>query len=318
MRELKTFRLQEGSIVTPGGEALYSEFYRPYPEVPPLGTIVLVHGLGEHLGRYQHVFEDLTAKGYQVLAFDLRGHGRSTGKRGHVRTFLEYAEDLHAVVKQARKDPYPVFLLAHSMGALIVLQYIMQGSYDSKNPNLQGCVLIGIPIKPTIEASNVKQMSALFLKKLGVVLSFANEVDPRYLSRDERIGQAYQKDVLVTRTVTSTWFAAFLEAIQDVTQNVREVDIPILFLHGGDDRIAHPDGSRVIFQSYPFEQKQLHIYEGCYHELLNEDCHQGILEEIHHWFQNDKSSVKKKEGQLGSFYPSQKSISDSVLVKGDT
>lgn len=278
----KPYHIHEQSLQGTGGTALYVERYRPLSGEPK-ATLVIVHGLGEHSGRYEHVAKYFVEKGYQVVCYDHQGHGRSSGTRAHVRSFRDYRNDLATVVQWADDAKHlPVFLLAHSMGALIALDFL---GHHSTGKIIRAATLIGIPLKPHVEASPLTQMAGTLLSVVWPTLAFNNDVDPRYLARNEEVGRKYLSDPLVLRKVTAGWFVEFMRAIEQSTRDLQHLETPILFLHGGEDRIAHPDGSRVAFQAYPGEDKQLHIYEGCFHELLNEDDHLGILDEIREWFQ---------------------------------
>ena len=284
----------DDAIQSPSGGALFFELRKPdKSQGTPIGTVVVVHGLGEHQERYVHIAELLLEKGYQVLTYDHKGHGRSTGKRGHIQDFKEYTDDLHAVIKKAQSfhPDIPIFLLGHSMGALVALMYLH--NYHNITP-VQSVVLIGIPVKPVVEISPVKEILSMICAVVAPKAAFSIGLDSRFLSRNEEVGIAYDNDPLVLKKVTAGWYNAFQRAEAEVMNGLNAIATPALFLHGSDDRIAHPDGSRAVFQKYPSEQKQLHIYEGCYHELLNEDCHPGIVDEIHHWYQQSMEGLSQQ------------------------
>ena len=282
-------RLLESSIPSPLGGALFYQWFRFQEEAK--GTLLFVHGLAEHIGRYSHIFKEFNQRGYDVLAYDHRGHGRSSGERGHINDFKDYVIDLKTVVQFAKTLKPPLFILAHSLGCLISFLYMIEEDHQKQ---FQAGAFIGFPLKPLLPASPLKKVLALKFGKLIPKMNFGTDINPHFLSRNERIREKYLEDPLILKKVTAGWYLAYLEALEKFPKDLGELLLPALFLHGGDDQITHPDGSRVVFQNYSDTQKQLHIYEGCFHELLNETCYGSICKEIDLWFE----PFSKKDHEL--------------------
>ena len=284
--KLGSIHQQEEAVKTRDGLALWVNFFRPDVEIK--GTVVIAHGLAEHHERYQHVIKFFLKHGFGVVAYDMRGHGRSEGARCFVSKFSTFSDDLETVLRAIKDPERPIFLLGHSMGSLVVMDFLNRN--QGKIP-IQAVAVVGMPIKPTVEVSNIKKIFAQIFNLTYPHLALSAGIDSRLLSRDERVGKAYDQDPLVCKKVTVGWYQAFTAAVESVPQSLREINVPALFLHGGDDRIAHPDGSRVMFQVYPCPDKQLHIYEGCYHELLNEEGKEQIMGEILGWFEKHAQTM---------------------------
>jgi len=243
-------------------------FYRRYKASPEKARMIITHGLGEHSGRYLNVINRLLPKGISIFAPDFRGHGKSDGKRGHVLSFGEYLEDLYSVFGVAIKEKKPgikCFLLGHSLGGLIAINYAI-----SRQETIDGLIIsspsLGVAVKvPAIKAVLGKAMSSLWPG-----LSLNNELDASKISHDEKVVAAYRNDPLVHDRVTVRWFTEFLSAMENANKQASEIKVPFLMQLAGDDHLVDVAASKFFFERVSSKDKTLHVYDGLYHEGYNE------------------------------------------------
>lgn len=231
------------------------------------GTVLVVHGIGEHGGRYKNVEEALLPAGWNVFTYDHRGHGRSTGRRTHVDRFDDYADDLQRVFDEVQSlaGKGKIFVWGHSMGGLITTVWA-----GLRRPAVWGAILVAPPYRIAVPVPKVKILAAKLLSNVVPTLALANEVDPSLLSRDPSVGKAYATDALVERKATVRWGAEFLAAVDRVNARASEVQVPYLLLHGTADKITSSEGSREFHAKTASSDKTLSIYEGYFHEMHNE------------------------------------------------
>lgn len=233
----------------------------------PKGSVLVVHGIGEHGGRYKNVEDALVPAGWNVFTYDHRGHGRSTGRRTHVDRFDNYADDLQRVFDevQALAGKGKIFIWGHSMGGLISTVWA-----GLRRTAVWGAILSAPPYRIAVPVPKAKIIAAKILSNVVPTLALANEVDPGLLSRDPAVGKAYATDALVERKATVRWGAEFLAAVDLVNARAGEVQVPYLLVHGSADKITSADGSREFHAKTASSDKTLSIYDGYFHELHNE------------------------------------------------
>jgi len=241
-------------------------------------VIVIIHGLCEHSGRYDHVTERLNYFGYSVYRFDNRGHGRSGGERGYVADFNEFIDDTEKVVAMARREnpTLPVFMLGHSLGGFIA------ASFGIKYPGfLSGQVLSGAAttIQPLLAGLEGVDFSATARDPIPNNLT-------EQVSRDPQVVKAYQEDPLNLKEFTTQLMSeALIRGARWLMNNTGAYAYPCLVLHGGADSIVTPDASRYFYEHIASPDKELKIYPGLYHEILNEPEKDAVLEDIHRWLE---------------------------------
>ena len=194
-----------------GDLELHFSCWRPRGVAP--AVIALVHGIGEHSGRYTTLVIHLTASGLAVCGFDHRGHGRSPGKRGHISSWSEYREDVKAFLARVRQQfpNRPVFLYGHSLGALVVSEFVL-----ADPDGLAGLIVSGIPLQPTGVAKPYLISMARMLSRVWPTLSVSQGMDGGRLSRDEEVVREYEEDPLVHHVWSMRWGAETLSAIERV------------------------------------------------------------------------------------------------------
>lgn len=286
------------SFSTPSGEILHAEFW--LGKAPARATVIVMHGVAGHGGRYQHVLQHLRARGYHGIIYDQRGHGRSTGRRGHIDSFDDYARDLALVVARARTLKLPVHLIACGMGALSALHYLFE---RPKFSGITAVALLGVPILPLVQPARVQEISSKVWGRFFPVLSLPALARRQNIPADEQIVASFESDPLVLRRLTAGWYAAFLKIVEHLRQinpfAFNDLDVPAYFLHGGQDPIADPEGSREMFSRYPTLRKRLSILWDSTHELLNQKGFETILDDITQWF-DESVGYERVQPWLGS------------------
>lgn len=245
------------------------------------GTVVLVHGLGEHIGRHHRLAERIASAGWLVYGADLRGHGRSGGRRGHVARFGEYLDDLSLVLAAARAEggARPVVLAGHSLGALIALRLVE----TRRVAELLGLVLSGIGLEPVLRVPRWKRLAGRIGAWICPRLPVSNEIDPRALSRDEAVCEAYVRDPLVHRTVTPAWFREFEGARRTALRDAGSVTVPVLLVHGEADGLVSAEGSRRLAAALGGAAVTLRIYPGARHEVFTDSRCPEALADVEAW-----------------------------------
>jgi acylglycerol lipase len=238
------------------------------PPGRPVGAVVLVHGLGEHLGRYHALAGRLAAGGRLVLGADLRGHGGSGGARGHVERFDDYLDDLALVLGAAREGAggRPRVLVGHSLGALVALRFVETRGAGG----LAGLVLSGIGLAPTVAVPWWKRVVGRVGDRVCPRVPFDNEIDPRGLASDPAVGEAFRTDPLAHRVVTPRWFRQFERARARALADAARVRLPVLILHGRDDPIVSWRGAEALARAMTSADVTLRVYPGSRHEVFND------------------------------------------------
>ncbi len=240
-------------------------------------TLLITHGLAEHMGRYQHVAEAFCAAGYRVVGLELRGHGDSEGKRGHVDHWSCYGDDLAAAVEFVGG---PCTLLAHSMGGLVVLDRLR----DPLPHPIDAMVLTNPLLGVRVEAPAIKLMTAGLLSKLLPRISLSNELETRHISRDPDVVSAYEQDPRVYSTITPRWYTEMRAAMERVAASAAQGRVPLLMVTSDADQICDPHAARRLANHWAADSDQL-LYPELYHEVLNEPEKDQILAEILAWLQ---------------------------------
>jgi acylglycerol lipase len=244
----------------------------------PRARVVLLHGYAEHVGRYAEVIAGLTGAGFECHALDLRGHGHSEGVRGHVLRFEEYLEDVDLFLESLPGTTLPRFLVGHSLGGLISLKYVL------RRPAAFGALAVSSPfLLPAMPVPWLKETLANAASHLAPTLLLDSGLDPRGISHDPAIVEAYIADPLVFKTVNTRWFFEVRKAQDEVLERAGEIVLPTLFLLGGADPIAQPERGRQVFERLGSMDKRLQVYEGLFHEVLNEVERERVLGDLLAW-----------------------------------
>lgn len=259
-----------------GTELYYKENFKEGMKA----IIIIVHGLCEHLGRYEYVTQKFNELGYGVVRFDNRGHGKSGGERGYVKNFMDFLYDTNEVVKfcKSKHKNIPIFMLGHSMGGFIVASYGSKYKGEVTGQILSGAAVIDLPVFE--ELKNSKEFEKNPLEKAPNSLS-------NLICRDEKVVLEYEKDPLVLKETTLKLLGeVFVKGVQWLKNNIKSYEYPCLILHGEDDKIVINKASKWMYSNISSNDKTLKIYEKCYHEILNEVEEKDIvIEDINKWIQ---------------------------------
>jgi alpha-beta hydrolase superfamily lysophospholipase len=268
-------RVNERSIVAPDGSA---RFLRSWlPATAPRAILAITHGFAEHGGRYAHVGEALARRGIAVHAIDLRGHGQSSGPRALVRSLDEYVDDADVMLSAAHDGATPRFILGHSMGGAVVAL-----AAATRPPDVRGVLLSGA-VLPLDGRRGIMSRVMRFVGRLFPRLPLA-KLKATDVSRDLDIVRRYDSDPLVYRgRIKAGLAAAMIDATRRIYERTPAVSSPLLVMHGTADALASPDGSRVFHERAGSPDKTLRLYEGFFHEILNEPERDRVIADIAAW-----------------------------------
>jgi alpha-beta hydrolase superfamily lysophospholipase len=278
--------LEEGFLDRHGRLRLY---WRRYSPAAPRATVVVIHGGGDHSGRYPGVTAALVHAGCEVALFDLRGHGRSDGNRWHIESFSDYLEDVDAFLGKVRADANgrKIFVLAHSMGGLIAAQWGLDPG--------RGIAGFVISQPYLANASAVPAFKVLAGRLAGAVfpsLPIKTGLESSDLTSDPDMQAWTDSDPLYIRTTTARWVAETLRAQAYVLGHASEFSYPLLVLLGTADPISSASAGRAFFESARSVDKEARQYEGYLHELFNESKRELPILDAVSWIE---ARAQKKE-----------------------
>jgi acylglycerol lipase len=245
-------------------------------------VLLVVHGIGEHSGRYLNVVNHFVPLGYAVYGLDHIGHGRSGGRREYVKRFEDFTITLSIfrdIVKAAQPGK-PVFLLGHSLGGLIATFYLLDHQADFK-----GAIISAPAIKISDNISKTTIIAGKILSFLapntGVLLLDSNSV-----SSDPAVVAAYVNDPLVFHgKIPARLGAELLKATIRVTAEVEKISLPFITLQGTADKLVEPSGAQMLYDRSSSKDKTIKFYEGFYHEVFNEPGRDRVLEDVESWLE---------------------------------
>ncbi len=269
----------EGTVRNSSNQCIYYRRWLP-PDVCK-AEIMIAHGLAEHGGRYSTLAERLIDKGYAIGVPDLSGHGRSGGYRGHIDSFSAYCDDLYCYHKSiAENSRKPVFLLGHSMGGVIALQYALL--YQS---SLCGLLLSAPCIKASMNTTPLHLLAAELLSVL-VPRMGVTRLPAHFLSRDKEVLSAYIDDPLVHRgKISARLGTQLIKAGRSMPKRSAQIDLPMLILQGTADRLCAPQGSRLVYDSVSSADRTLKFYEGFFHEVFSEPGNEQVFTDVEMWLE---------------------------------
>jgi alpha-beta hydrolase superfamily lysophospholipase len=267
----------EGTFPSAAGGTVYWQRWEP---ATTKAVVVLAHGLAEHSGRYAHVAGRLNDSGYALYAVDHWGHGRSEGTRANVERFSFVESDLGTLLSKAREEHpgLPVFLLGHSLGGLIALDYVVTRGESG----LTGLVLSG-PAVDTSAGSGIQKAAAGVLSRFAPNLGVL-DLDATAVSRDPAEVKKYVEDPLNhLGKIRARTGAEALLAVQRVVRGLPALKLPLLVMHGTEDRLAPVAGGKLVAEQAGSKDKTLKLYDGLFHEIFNEPERDAVLGDLVGW-----------------------------------
>lgn len=241
-------------------------------------VIILIHGIGEHVQRYNYWADLFKKEGIGFAGVDLPGHGRSEGKRGHIKNYSQLAEMIDILLTSCRKTfpGVPVFLYGHSLGGGILLDYILK-----KNPKIKGAIASAPLLRLGFEPPKSKLILASVMRYLLPGLIQSTGLNTAYLSHDLNVVEKYKTDPLVHDKISVSLFQGSMEAASYSLLHAVELKVPTLIIHGSDDMLTSPEGSKEF--AGKTKMAELKIWEGGYHELHNEPFKEEVFRYIINW-----------------------------------
>jgi alpha-beta hydrolase superfamily lysophospholipase len=264
------------TLTAADGTALFVNDWLPEGAVG--GGIVLMHGLGEHCGRYAHVARFFNDLGLAVRAYDHRGHGRSGGARGDVPDGDRILDDAAMVVADFSKQYPKPLLLGHSMGGLFAARFAVEGRAP-----LRGLILSSPALALPLSAG--QKLLAKLLAKVAPGLAIPNGLERRYLSHDPKVVDAYNGDPLVHAKISARLLRCMLASIAKAHAKAPALRLPTLIVAAGDDHLVDARGSRSFFDLLSPGMATLHIYPQLYHEIFNELEAEQVFSDVRAWLQ---------------------------------
>lgn len=245
----------------------------------PKAAICLVHGLGEHSGRYEHVAEAFTKDGYAMFGFDLRGHGRSGGPRGHFPSSEAVLQDIDLLFTHAREryPELPLILYGHSLGGILVLYYGLK-----RKPKIKGVIATSPGLHTALESQTGKIIAAQILGLIAPTVLLPSGLDAHAISHTQAVIDKYQQDPLVHDKISLGFGRTMLGVAKWTLEHAAEFPAPLLLMHGKEDRIAFPSSS-IEFAAAAPEKSTLVLWDEGYHELHNEPEQAEVLKTMLIW-----------------------------------
>lgn len=269
---------ENGTFTGPDGTEIFYQCWLPGKKVK--GALVIVHGLGEHSGRYMNLVNHFEPLGFSIYGLDHFGHGRSKGPRLFVPRFDIYTDTLKMFVKKVQEwEPsVPVFLVGHSMGGLIAAVYLLD-----HQDRIKGAVLSGPAVKIPDHINPALCTAAKMLSRIMPRLGLSG-LDAEHISRDPQVMNAYMNDPLVFHgKITARLGEQLLASISKLNRQAEKINIPLLIMHGESDLLADTEGSRQFFNAVSSPDKKLVIWPDRYHEIFNDPGYEAVLSDMEDW-----------------------------------
>jgi alpha-beta hydrolase superfamily lysophospholipase len=251
-----------------------------WPPFAPAATIGIVHGIGEHSGRYGRLIRSLAGAGFGLCAFDQRGHGRSEGRRGHIDSWSDYRFDLATFVRSVRETSrgLPLFLYGHSMGALVVLDFVLH------DPDaVDGVMVSAPPFEPRGINAPWRVLLAKLLSRVWPTLGVRTKVSVEMVSREPAVREASRNDPLMHGLVTVRWGTEIMRTLERVRAATAQIRVPIMVMHGGADPLASVGGTKDFFDRLTVDDRELRIYDDALHEPHNDLCWRELVRDVEQW-----------------------------------
>ena len=257
------------------GTTLYGQSWQP--DDAPKAKLAMVHGFGEHSGRYANLVNYFVPRGYALYGFDLRGHGRSSGLRGHIMRWHEYRSDVGVFMSQINQSNIPVFLYGHSLGGLILLDYALN------DPVKLNGIIVSAPSLGKVAISPLLFVMSKIISSVYPKFTLHTGLDATMISRDPDVVSAYMSDPQVHDMATAR-LGTELSSVQAwVQSHAGDLRLPVLMFQGSADRLTSPADGKRFFSNVPDGSKRYIAYEGSSHEVHNDLDHHLVTADMDAW-----------------------------------
>ncbi|MFP3855121.1 MAG: lysophospholipase [Anaerolineales bacterium] len=263
---------------THDGLQLFGQEWRPKSAAQ--AHVLMVHGLGEHSSRFGNLVVPMVEHGLWVHSFDLRGHGRSQGRRGHIRAWSDFRKDLRARLRrlESEKRDLPLFLYGHSLGSLIVLEALIREAVEPR-----GVILSGVALDPDGIGNPLQIVAAQLLSRLWPSFTLDTGLDTEMISSDQKVVMVYEEDPLVHSKATARFATESMHAIERINDNLDRIQPAMLLLHGGKDELTSLKGSERVMERLTVEDKELILYPEARHEPHNDRSQDAVSRDVIRW-----------------------------------
>lgn len=271
---------RDGTFAGFHGLGLYYQAWLPLGR-SPRATLVNLHGLGDHSGFYPSIARHFPGRGIAVYAYDMRGNGRSPGQRAYLRDWDEYRGDLHAFLAlvREREGKLPTFVLGHSLGGLVVLDYALRHGDE-----LEGAIAAAPPLGQVGVPPMLMALGRI-MSRVWPRLSLEVGMDLSGLARDPTVVQTVLDDPLFHRRGTARLSTEVTTAISRVQAGAASFSVPLLLLHGSADRMVPPDGTREFFSKVRYPDREFREYPDAYHGLFADLDFEMVLRDVEQWIE---------------------------------
>ncbi|MDR3576300.1 MAG: lysophospholipase [Anaerolineaceae bacterium] len=270
------------------GLKLFGQIWEPEHKVK--AVVALVHGLGEHSGRYQHVAEFLTQQNYSLAGFDLRGHGRSEGIRGHAASYQAIMDDIEHFLKEVKKryPGIPCFLYGHSLGGNLVLYFELD-----RHPKINGIIATSPGLGTAFAIPKTKLFFGKILYSVWPSLQMDNGLDTKALSHDPKIEQAYTHDPLVHHKISARLGLDLINSGEWIVKHAAEFSLPLLLMQGSADRIVNPQITSLFAEKVPANLITFKFMENYRHELHNDEGKEEVFQLMLSWLNLQAENIEQ-------------------------
>ena len=268
--------MNESTFQGVGGLNIFTRSWQPYGK--PRGVVVIVHGFNSHSGQYLWAAEQFAANDLAVYALDLRGRGRSEGERFYVEKIEDYTDDVETLVSQAKSDNpgLPIYLLGHSAGGVTACVYTLDHQTE----------IDGLICESFAYELPVPDIALTFLKGLSYITPHTHvfSLNNKDFSRDAAVVESMNEDILIKGESQPAQTAKVLiNAAHRLTEEFPNITLPVLILHGTEDKATKPSGSQHFYEQAGSTDKTLKLYEGHFHDLLNDTDKEIVMADIQSW-----------------------------------
>jgi alpha-beta hydrolase superfamily lysophospholipase len=282
------FKHSSGNIAGKGGIEI---FFQCWTVDSPKALLLLLHGLGEHSGRYMNIINELKNSRVSIFAMDHRGHGKSSGRRGYTSSFGDYIYDIRSFAELIRHENCraPLFVLGHSLGGIMAAKFALEYPEDC-----DGLILSSPAFVPSIKFPKWKIALSGVISKYLPGLAMSNGINPSELSTDQNAVEAYENDPLVHDRATARLYTETMAAASCCLDHAGSLSMPLLVFHGECDSIISPSGSERFFKASSSVKKEIIIFKGMFHETMNEADFTKVTSSVKTWILKSASKISEK------------------------